>query len=156
MDLASTPALGLYFALKGAAYVAWCALGVRRFRPERARVAGLAFGLGFLRLALGLVFGIAIFVAGALVYAGLDELGTYGTTTVMVLTYLAVYVPVRWIEWAIIEAILTPRGRGLTAFVLGSDNAARRWRLGGALISCLADLPLMLSVGGVPVGRFMC
>ena len=34
MDLATAPILVLYFALEGAAYAFWCALGVRRFGPE--------------------------------------------------------------------------------------------------------------------------
>jgi hypothetical protein len=156
MDLASGGILLVYLALKGAAYVAWCARGVRLFRPERARVLGLAVGLGLLRMGLGLGFGVLIFFAGAFVYAGLDEAGVFGATSVTILTYLAVYVPVRWIEWAILEALLTPRARSLGGFFLGADTRARSWRLGGALISCLADLPLMLSVGGLPVGRFMC
>ncbi len=155
MDLVSGSILVGYFVLKGAAYALWCALGVRRFQPERTRRAGLALGLGLLRLVLGLVFGVAIFLGGALVYAGLSEDGAFAASTAMILTYLAVYVPVRWIEWAIIEAILTPRARGL-GFLLGSDGGARRWRLGGVLISCLADVPLMLAAGGLPVGRFMC
>ena len=33
----------------------------------------------------------------------------------------------------------------------------RLWRLGGIAISCLADIPLIASLGGVvPVGRFLC
>ncbi len=156
MDLATAPILVLYFLLKGAAYTAWCARGVRIFRPARPRGLGLALALGTLRLALGLVFGVVIFFAGAFVYAGLDEAGAFDATTRTALTYLAVYVPVRWVEWAIVEAILTPRARGPGGFLLGSDGGARRWRLGGALISCLADVPLMLAVGGLPLGRFMC
>lgn len=156
MDLATTPILLLYLALKGAAYSLWCAVGVRRFRPERTRRAGLAIGLGVLRLALGLVFGVAIYIGSVLVYAGLDEAGAFSPTAAMILAYASVYLPVRWIEWAIIEAILTPRARSPAGFVLGADGGARRWRLGGALISCLADVPLMFAVGGLPVGRFMC
>ena len=156
MDLAGPSILALYLALKGAAYVWWCARGVRRFRPERAGSRALALGLGGARLALGAVFGVAIFLLGALVYERLSESAALDATAVTVLTYLAVYVPVRWIEWAIIEAALMPRSRGLAGFVLGPDAGARVWRLGGALISCLADMPLMFAVGGLPVGRFMC
>jgi hypothetical protein len=68
-----------------------------------------------------------------------------------------VYVPVRWVEWGIIEALLlSPAARGARGFLLGGGGAARRWRLGGAALSCLADVPLMLASGGLPVGRLMC
>jgi hypothetical protein len=31
------------------------------------------------------------------------------------------------------------------------------WRLGGIVISCLADIPVIVSLGGnLAVGRFMC
>ena len=156
MDLAGTPSLALYFAQKGAAYALWCGVGVLWFRPERVRRAGLAIGLGALRLCLGLLFGVAIFFASVLVYAGLDEAGAFSPTAAMLLTYAAVYLPVRWIEWGIIEAILTPRARSLAGFALGAGSTARGWRAGGALISCLADVPLMLAAGGLPMGRFMC
>jgi len=146
----------LYFLIKGAAYCGWCGLGVRRFRPERTAWIGPALGLGLLRLLMGLGFGVLIFFAGLYLYAGLGETGALGVTTAMTLTYLAVYVPVRWIEWGIIEALLAPPARTLSGFLLGSSGTGRSWRLGGIAISCLADLPLILSAGGLPVGRFMC
>ena len=149
------PALALYFAVKGAAYCGWCALGVRRFRPASARLPW-ALGLGTLRLMLGLFFGVLIFLASNLVVAGLGATGAYGPTLSLVLTYLAVYVPVRWIEWAIVEAILRPPARPFARFVLGVDRSGRNWRLGGAALSCAADLPVMLALGGLPIGRFMC
>jgi hypothetical protein len=148
-------ALALYFAVKGAAYCGWCALGVARFRPESRRLPW-ALGLGTLRLLLGLGFGIVIFLASNLVVAGLSETGAYGPTLSLVLAYLAVYLPVRWIEWAIIEAILRPPARPVARFALGVDRNGRNWRLGGAALSCAADLPVMLALGGLPIGRFMC
>jgi hypothetical protein len=151
----SLPILALYVALKAAAYCFWCVRGVRLFRPERAAPVGLGVALGGLRLVLGLGFGLGIFLAGAAVFAGLATVTWLERGVAMVLTYLAVYVPVRWLEWAIIETILV-RGRGLGAFLLSSSGRGVRWRLVGIAISCLADVPLMLAAGGVPVGRFMC
>jgi hypothetical protein len=72
-----------------------------------------------------------------------------------VLTYLAVYVPVRWFEWSILAAILIPSS--FAQFLLGAAKPDRLWRLGGIVISCLADIPLIISLGGViPTGRFLC
>ena len=144
-----------YFAVKGAAYCGWCGVGVNRFRPASTRRVGLALGLGALRLVMGFVFGVGIFFASAFAVAGLDESGV-GVTAAMVLAYLGVYVPVRWVEWALIEAILHTPARSLAGFTRGGDRASRTWRLGGIAISCLADVPLMLAAGGLPVGRFMC
>jgi hypothetical protein len=151
----SLPVLALYFAAKGAAYCGWCGLGARLFRPAGTRVLGLALGLGVLRMVLGLLFGVAIFLGSALAVAGLTEGGS-GMTLAMVLAYLGVYVPVRWIEWAIIEALLRRPARSFAGFLGGVDRTGRAWRLGGAAISCLADLPLILAAGGLPIGRFMC
>jgi hypothetical protein len=62
---------------------------------------------------------------------------------------------VRWIEWSIMAAILVPGSFG--QFFVGAAKPDRLWRLGGIVISCLADIPLILSLGGViPTGRFLC
>lgn len=156
---ASVPVLALYFAAKGAAYCGWCGLGARLFRPAATSVLGLALGLGALRLLLGLLFGVAIFLGSAFAVAGLDEAGA-SPTLAMGLAYLGVYVPVRWIEWGIVELLLRApapsAGRFLGRFLGGTDGTGRAWRGGGIVISCLADVPLMLAAGGLPIGRFMC
>lgn len=59
------------FALKGAAYSGWCALGVRRFRPESACL-WLAIGLGSLRLLLGLCFDVGVYLGSMFVVIGLE------------------------------------------------------------------------------------
>jgi len=66
-----------------------------------------------------------------------------------------VYVPVRWIEWGIMSLFLVSPGG--SRFFLGQGRADRFWRIGGIGISCLADIPLIISLGGViPTGRFLC
>jgi hypothetical protein len=45
----------------------------------------------------------------------------------------------------------------MSQFFLGATKPDRLWRLGGIVISCLADIPLIISLGGViPTGRFLC
>src|SRR6266436_3926368 len=122
----------LYFGGKFLAYSAWCYFGLRAFRPENSRVLGRAVLYGAIRLSLGLFFGVLIyFLSSALITAlapGLPE---------NLIAYLCVYVPLQWIA--------------------GGGRADRLWRLGGIVISCLADIPLIVSLGGViPVGRFLC
>ena len=50
--------------------------------------------------------------------------------------------------------LISPEGAG---FLVGESKPDRLWRLGGIVISCLADIPLIISLGGViPTGRFLC
>ena len=71
------------------------------------------------------------------------------------LTYLSVYVPVRWLEWSIMAALLL--SPSISQFLFGAARPDRLWRAGGIVISCLADIPLIISLGGViPTGRFLC
>ena len=73
------------------------------------------------------------------------------------ITYLAVYVTVRWIEWSIMAAFLSRNAANTSPWIVGESSRDRYWRLGGILVSCLADIPLIYSLGGViPTGRFMC
>jgi len=152
---ASVLIAGTYFVLKALAYCTWCWVGVRMFRPEREAKLGLGIGFGLFRMSLGLVFGVGIFLGGAVVYGGFES-AELSTSVAMALTYLAVYVPVRWIEWAIVETILVTGEKTFTTFLGGSSARGVRWRLGGIAISCLADVPLMVAAGGIPIGRFMC
>ena len=151
-----SPLLFAYLLLKAAAYCAWCWAGVCTFRPERASKLGLGIALGLLRLLLGLGFGVGIWLAGSFVFERLATTDALGNRAAMALTYLAVYVPVRWIEWGILETIMFTGERDFTTVLGGSGARGVRWRFGGIAISCLADLPLMLAMGGIPVGRFMC
>jgi len=139
----------LYLVVKFLAYSGWVFVGLRSLRQETAPFLRSLL-LGLFRLCLGFFFGVLIyFLSSAL----MSQLG-FGSGS-NVLTYLAVYVPVRWIEWSIMAAILAPGS--LAQFVLGAARKDRLWRLGGIAISCLADIPLIISLGGViPTGRFLC
>ncbi len=103
-------------------------------------------------VSLGFFFGILIyFLSSALVTSlspGLPE---------NVIAYLSVYVPVRWIEWTIMAILILPGPISPSHWIAGNGRTDRLWRLGGIAISCLADIPLVVSLGGViPVGRFLC
>lgn len=140
----------LYIGGKLAAYSLWCFFGLSKLRGDRDASAVRALMLGFVRLLLGLFFGVVIWLASSMV---LSKLG-YGLPQNF-LTYLLVYVPVRWFEWSIMAVVLVPGS--ISQFFLGSAKPDRLWRLGGIAISCLADIPLIISLGGViPTGRFLC
>jgi len=142
----------LYFGIKFVAYALWCLLGLRLFQPSRTSRIAIAIGLGALRSFMGLGFGLGIWLVGSLVYSALSHLPAPSVPT-----YLLVYVPVRWLEWSIMLVIVCPPCRSAAGFFLGLAQGDRLWRVGGIVLSCLSDIPMIISLGGIlPVGRFMC
>jgi hypothetical protein len=142
----------LYFVVKLFAYCGWCYVGLRLFQPDAKLLPLRAAAWGIFRLFMGFFFGILIYLVSSTLIthigAGLPE---------NAITYLAVYVPVRWIEWSILSALLSHGLASTSPWILGSNPRDRYWRLGGIVISCLADIPLIVSLGGIiPTGRFMC
>src|SRR6185295_12589339 len=161
-----------YVSIKYVAYALWCFLGLRLFQPWRASKMATAAWLGVLRSLMGLGFGIGIWLGGSMVYRALSHMPATSVLTYLlvmvyralshmpatsVLTYLLVYVPIRWLEWSIILVIVCPQCRSAHGFLLGLANPDRLWRVGGITLSCLSDIPMIISLGGIlPVGRFMC
>jgi hypothetical protein len=142
----------LYLAGKFLAYSAWCYFGLRTLRPQDSRALRGGIIYGGIRLSLGLFFGILIYLLSSAVITslppGLPE---------NVITYLAIYVPVRWVEWTILAVLILPGPIHFSEGIVGAGRKDRLWRLGGIGISCLADIPLIAALGGViPVGRFLC
>jgi hypothetical protein len=139
----------LYLVVKYLAYSGWMFFGLQKLRNDPSPLLRSLL-LGLLRLCLGFFFGVLIY----LLSSGLMSLFGYGLGQ-NVIVYLLVYVPVRWIEWGIMSLFLiSPDGAG---FLVGESKPDRLWRLGGIVISCLADIPLIISLGGViPTGRFLC
>lgn len=138
----------VYILVKYLAYSMWCYLGLRWLRDSKSTGAGIAFGS--VRLGLGMIFGVGIFVVGGMLHLNAPTNSWFA--------YFAVYAPVRYVEWAILAALLGTKG-GQVFQITGA--ATQRWILGGIVVSHLADLPLILYGGegpGVflPVGRFLC
>jgi hypothetical protein len=138
----------IYIVVKYAAYVAWCYFGLKWLRNKTS--IGSAFGYGSARLGLGMAFGVAIFVLGAFLHQNAPNHAWP--------VYLAVYAPVRYVEWSILAALVLEGFRSERRF---GDGVTQRWILGGILVSHVADLPLILftyeGAGGfLPVGRFLC
>ena len=130
----------VYVATKITASASWCYLGVRLFDPARTQSAGIAASYGFARFLLGLVVGIGIF------FAALD---INNTTRNAPLTYVAIYVPARIVEWSLWYGVIRRRSASLPRIA--------GWIGSGVLVSCVADVPLGILEGGVvPVGRPFC
>jgi hypothetical protein len=157
MDAGSIHLL-LYVLVKFIAYTVWCGLGIgllwsleRAANVRLATAAGtssqrkwfLAAGYGFLRLLMGVFFGILIWILGSMVATNI-----WNAPHRDVITYLAVYVPVRFVEWSILAWIMARNSAGGIGY---------GWRFGGIAISCLADIPLIAASGWMlPLGRFFC
>ncbi len=141
-----------YITLKYLAYVAWCFIGLHLLTSYSRGTLPRALGIGLIRLLMGLIFGVVIYLIGSMVYSALIDLPATD-----LLTYLVVYVPVRWLEWSIIAMLVAPAARKFSWFWLGLNTRDRLWRCGGILISCVADIPMIIALGGIlPVGRFLC
>jgi hypothetical protein len=128
----------LYVAVKLVSYSAWCWVGLRWLRPSASLRA--AFGYGLLRLFVGVVFGAFIFFA----YQPSPEN--------LALKYVAIYAPVRLVEWAIMVAIFSIRSGPDTC-----SGKAALWCLGGILVSFAADLASPEGISGhFCIGRCLC
>src|SRR5262245_41064643 len=114
----------VYLLTKLADYSSWCYVGLRWFDPSRQGLAKGSLFYGFLRLLMGVFFGMGIFLAA---------LSMNNAVRNSVLTYLVVYVPVRLVEWSLMLLILRRQGTF-------PRHAA--WVVGGVVVSCLADIPI--------------
>ena len=138
----------VYVLVKYLAYSLWCYLGLRWLRDRKSFGAGVAFGS--VRLGLGMIFGVGIFVIGGMLHLNAPANPW--------LSYFAIYAPVRYVEWSILAALLGASGGQLFSIAGG---ATQRWIIGGIVVSHLADLPLIFFGGEgtrafLPVGRFLC
>jgi hypothetical protein len=142
----------LYLVAKFLAYSAWCYLGLRWIRRDHNPLLLTGVAFGFLRLFMGFFFAVLIFLFSSSLMSALGS-----GLAQNVAAYLAIYVPVRWIEWTLMTIFMFRSPSTLLGRGFGTSLNDRLWRMGGIAISCLADIPLIASLGGViPVGRFLC
>jgi hypothetical protein len=137
----------VYAVCKGVAYIVWSGVGAK-LHGHRDRLILKAVLFGLLRVAMGLLIGL--FAILLLVNAFSRTLPSEP------LLYLAVYVPVRWAEWSVLGWLMDSGHRTAKNLLIGEAAASRLWRIGGIVISCLADIPMILELNGLPLGRFMC
>lgn len=142
----------IYPSIKFLAYSFWCYVALRNFRPPMNDLYTRSLLFGFLRLVMGLFFGLAIWMVGAFV---LSRIGSGIPQNII--AYLLIYVPVRWIEWSIMAGLIVPDSFSFVQWISGTSPRDRNWRLVGIAISCLADIPLIISFRGIiPTGRILC
>jgi hypothetical protein len=137
----------VYFFLKCLAYAAWCYYGLRALHKQSSIGAGISYG--FARVGLGIFFGAGIFFLGNALHLGAPAHPW--------LLYVLIYVPVRYLEWLIMAALLGAKGS--EAYRI-SDPATQCWIVKGIGVSYLVDLPMILLYAAsgslLPVGRFLC
>ncbi len=117
-----------YILIKFAAYALWSFVGLRLLTqppPVLKRLVLPALGLGGLRLLMGMGFGVAVFL-----FAGL--LPIHGTLR----DYIAIYAPVRIVEWGLLFAIIRSRGGALS----WRNPRVWIWIVVGIAVSFAADL----------------
>jgi len=138
----------VYVVVKYICYSLWCYCGLRVLCVASSLKS--AAGFGFLRLLLGVGFGVGIFMAG-----GMLHLDVPAHPVVM---YLAIYAPIRYVEWSIMACILLLGGKAAPPLFA---KATQLWIFGGIAVSHVADLPIIIFTHGgaegfLPVGRFLC
>ncbi len=128
----------IYVLIKLAFYTAWSWVGLRFWRPDSARWRNAA-AFGILRLAIGVMFGVTIFIA---VPAQRND---------VLWKYLAIYTPVRLVEWLILAWIIRRKSSSQGVF------ATLAWCVCGIVISFVADFASPEGVAGhFCVGRCLC
>jgi hypothetical protein len=128
----------LYVAVKLSSYIAWCWVALRLWRADAANI-WRATGFGLLRLAIGVAFGVAIFF---MVPTQPED---------VLFKYIAIYAPVRLVEWFILVLIIGRQSDQQTAL------SSVLWCLGGTVVSFLADFASPEGVAGhFCVGRCLC
>jgi len=128
----------LYVTVKLISYIAWCWLGLRLWRAISAGLIRAA-SFGVLRLAIGVGFGIAIFFV---VSTQRQDL---------LWKYIAIYTPVRMVEWFILGALIGRKSDTQTVFNLVL------WCVGGIVVSFVADFASPEGVAGhFCIGRCLC
>ena len=128
----------IYVLIKLAFYTAWCWVGLRLWQPNSPRWRK-ATAFGVLRLAIGVVFGVTIFIT---MPAQPDD---------VLWKYVSIYTPVRVVEWLIIAGIL----------YRNSDNKRLASIVGrcagGIAVSFVADFASPEGVAGhFCIGRCLC
>lgn len=131
----------LYAVVKFIVYSCWGYVGLRLHQAPPPLIAK-SFRFGTARWLLGLFLGILVFVFS----------GSINREQVL-FHYIAIYVPVRVFEWAVMAAVFFPMSPGKWR-----SHRLYFWIIGGIVLSFLTDFvsPEMIEEGRFCVGRCLC
>ncbi len=130
----------LYAVVKFLAYSVWGYAGMRLHEGDRSVAGSMRFGI--VRWLLGVGFGVLVFFA----------VGSINREQILFL-YLAIYIPVRFVEWTIMPAVFFSRWQHKW-----TSPRLYYWIIGGIVLSFLTDMvsPEMLNDARFCVGRCLC
>lgn len=128
----------VYVLIKLVFYIGWCWVGLRLWQPESSRWRR-ASAFGLLRLAIGVMFGVAIFFT---IPIQRDD---------VLWKYLTIYTPVRLVEWLILVWILRHNSVNRNLWKI------LPWCVGGIIVSFVADFASPEGAAGhFCIGRCLC
>lgn len=128
----------IYVVVKFVCYTAWCWVGLRLWLPGSATPSRAAV-FGLLRLAIGVVAGLTIFLLVRTDSSNLLQ------------KYVEIYAPVRLVEWFVLALILRRKSAH------GATTAVLPWCVGGIAVSFAADFASPEGLAGhFCVGRCLC
>lgn len=133
----------LYGVTKFLAYCLWCFIGLKVLSPSLTTLRR-AVCLGVIRWLLGIFLGVVVFFV----------VGQTESTSVLKL-YVAIYLPLRIIEWGVLAFLLhhTAAKQGVSF----SGRWVAAWIVGGILVSFLTDMVSPEGMAGrFCVGRCLC
>lgn len=123
-----------YLSIKYIAYTIWIFLAAKFFQPQD-KFSAMTWGA--FRLLLGIILGYLILSLIRLL--GFRNVYSFGT--MLPIAYFAILVPVRWVEWWIMEKLIASKTEGV--LFIPKTVAHLKWRIGGIVISFLADAPAL-------------
>ena len=127
----------VYPLVKLFAYVAWCHWGAVYLDVKPVS----AFKDGLIRFLIGLAFGAMVYLTA--VALGPERLSWIYDRIRPSVVFILVFTPIRWVEWWIMEHVMT----GKPDRLLLVSRGPLFWRIGGILTSFASDIPLFLFVG---------
>lgn len=140
----------LYVPLKWLFYSAWCWLGIYLDKPDGRPTKARALKFGAIRLVLGIPFGLLIvFVATKMLDVAPRFLGPWYELTKDIWAYMGSYAPAHWLEWSILAVWMLPGRLSARNLLLGVNKRDTLWRLGGIVVSFVADVPILFAFGGL-------
>ena len=139
----------LYVFIKLACYTGWCYFAFSYLGFPVFRKKTLASILGVLRLGMGVIIGTILIVTFVQTI--------YDIFNSKYLAYFLLYPVVRVFEWGailiLLELIYRKKQKSSNKH---TPVRIMIWITGGVVISCLADIPVLLESGGIPIGRIFC
>lgn len=134
----------IYILVKFFAYSAWGYVALMMFCHDKKYLVGKSLIFGSVRLLMG------IFIGAVLIMLASRSLNSITNNRLFI--YFLVYPPIRVVEWLLMFLLMKLIYRKR---LIAQYSRVFLWILGGVIISCLADIPILLTQG-MMLGRIFC